>query len=63
MVTSTVQGGAHHGASFIPTNGVAARTYVEQALARLREQGITNPRGRFLDDHHRRHHRRKSDAR
>lgn len=57
MVTQ-VLGGMHSGASFLPTNGVSARSMVETQIVAMRERGISNPRGRLLDEKQQRHNKK-----
>ena len=56
---ATVYGGPHANASFMPTNGVAAKQRVELKIADLRARGVKNPRGRFLDDQQKKKHGKK----
>lgn len=51
MVTPTVVGGRHHGASFMPTNGdTTRRDSVERQIVAVRSPRVKNMKGKLLDE-------------
>lgn len=58
-MATEVTSGFHAGASFMPTNGIAARAYIETQIIHLRARGVKNPRGRLLDEKQSRHNKKR----